>query len=455
MQHELLPTGSRRREPSGAGVKKQSKSQQPRRSAPPAPPTHVYSAQAHELRALLRRVPDGFQATLHALERREAPERERLLTELVRGMGRDLLPLVRAAALGPQDDLAISALRVLPVFGTRAAGDVVAEVFTGASSASRASVARDAARALQARGIRVAIPDEERSQDEPGYAVREVCITAPDGVGSRSVAARLQDRYGVWHAIFILWNDRAGVKDGFMRECSLNWWRQRVEKPEDEDHDPFVTCPLDYARWQIEQARTLNLQTGFPIRQYLEAWDRWIGPPPADYQPPDPLAAVREATEEDRAKWEDLAPKLFQTSEAGRWFPEAADCVPWARQWSQLQTRFRRSREREEPDSVTDALVNELGALVDEAANALVSGELPALYRRRLIDLSLAFEWQRRPELARATAATALAMELRAPGRIPFFVAFVQRALEVTWQMLLMGEDLERLRYDPLRNVQD
>src|SRR5690242_15952443 len=111
-----------------------------KKSAPPgkALPQRAYSAEAQEMRALLRRIPDGLKATLQALAARPQADRERVLTELARGMGKDILPLVRTAALGGNEELAQSAVRILPVFGTRAAGDVLVEVHRAHGESERA-----------------------------------------------------------------------------------------------------------------------------------------------------------------------------------------------------------------------------------------------------------------------------------------------------------------------------
>src|SRR4051812_48298951 len=129
-------------------MSKPTRSQKPRGGGPP--PAPAYSPEAQELRALLRRVPDGFQATLSALAGRPTADRERVLGELVRGMGKEILPLVRAAALGSHADLSLSAVRVLPVFGTRAAGDVLVEAYQLDPEGERARAARQGALALQA-----------------------------------------------------------------------------------------------------------------------------------------------------------------------------------------------------------------------------------------------------------------------------------------------------------------
>src|SRR4051812_3640746 len=101
------------------------------KKAPPKALTlqKTYSPEAQEMRALLRRVPDGLRATLTALAGKDEAARERVLGELARGLGKEVMPLFKAAAVGSNDGLSCSAIRVLPAFGTRAAADILGEVY--------------------------------------------------------------------------------------------------------------------------------------------------------------------------------------------------------------------------------------------------------------------------------------------------------------------------------------
>jgi hypothetical protein len=398
------------------------------------------------MRALLRRVPDGFQATLNALAAR--PDREQVMGELARGMGKEVLPLVRAAALAPQEELACAAIRVLPLFGTRAAGDALVEAYRASPEGERGRLAVQAAGALQARGIHVELAELEAPRTEaPRYALRETAVSSPDGVGSRSVAARLQDQYGVWHAILILWNDQAGVKDGFMRPMSRHEWLERAQKLDDRG-TTHVACPPDFARWQVERARRLNTETGFPLEDHLKEWDELIGPLPEGYEPPDPTRPVREAPEEQRQQWIAEVSQLLRSPEIQLWFLEAADCVSWARRWAGLQSRIR-LRGRDE------ALVQEVEDLVREAAVELWKPELAALYRERLLDVARIAEWRRREAVARRAAAVVVQLdESVPPAEHRFFLALTERSLRAAIVLLEEGEDLERMRYRPMRRYQ-
>jgi hypothetical protein len=418
---------------------------------PPARPAAgqgaPFSPEAQEVRALLRRVPDGFQAALNHLGTRAGVERERVMANLARGMGKEILPLIRAAALSAQEDLAESAIRVLPVFGTRAAADVLVEAYAMKPEGARARLAWEAAEALLARGIRVPIPEPEQADAPPRLMLRETLVSAPDGAGSRSVAGRLQDEFGIWYAVLVLWNDQAGVKDGFLRPFSRQEWAERMERLEQRRSLP-VPCPPDFARWQVEEARQINARTGFPLEKHLDDWDRLVGSPSAGYAPPDPTRSVRAADEEERLQWLKAGGEIFETKEAESWFVEPADCVPWARKWGDLESRLRlrgasESRERER----SELLVEASAALLDEVQLRL--------YRGRLLDLGRVCEWRHNVRMARIAAAAAVDLDEQGVSRpCPFLTALLHRSLSVTQEMLRRGEDLERARYRPMRRHQ-
>jgi hypothetical protein len=263
------------------------------------------------------------------------------------------------------------------------------------------------------------------------------------------VAARLQDQYGVWHAILILWNDQAGVKDGFMRPLSRAEWAERMERVDTRGLS-WVACPPDYARWQIAHARTLNADSGFPLGNYLEDWDVLLGPPPEGYQPPDPVETMRAAGSEQVAQWLEAGADLFKLPDVQRWFVEAADCVPWVRRWSDLQSRLRRRA----PDAA-ELPTEEVDELMRSAAAELIDDKQQRYYVGRLLHLSRVCEWRGQPGPARLAAAVAGALQTgAAPGDLPFFVALVRRSVAAAEAMLIRGEDLERTRYRPTKRYQ-
>ncbi|MCC2671238.1 MAG: hypothetical protein K0Q72_3709 [Armatimonadetes bacterium] len=421
---------------------------------PAASPARTYSAEAQEMRALLRRIPDGLKATLNALANKPQADRERVMVELVRGMSKEVLPLFRAAANSANDELARSAIRTLPVFACRAAADVLAEVHDAAPESPRAALAQQAAIGFRARGIQVPIPEPEDVAEPPRYSLRETWVSAPDGVGSRSVMARLQDQYGVWHAILVLWNDQAGVKDGFMRPLSRQEWDERTRRMEDRG-TPQVQCPADFARWQVAEARQLNEVSGLAIGEHLKDWDLLLGPPSAGYAPPDPIAALAQGTAAEREEWLARSAAVMTLPDVTRWFLEAADCAPWARRWSALQNRLGARGAHAPTDAQKERIWEEVTELIYEATDTLMDSRQRELYQGRLLDLSRVLEWRKLETPARQAAAAAAALAEGKPAReIPFVVGLLEWSLRAAEVLMARGEDLERLRYRPLRRRQ-
>jgi hypothetical protein len=422
------------------------KDRSPARAA--SSPGQTWTSEAQELRALLRRVPDGLKATLQSLAVKPDPDRERVMLELARGLGREILPLFRTAALDANEPLSCTAIRLLPAFGTRAAADVLAEVQAAVSGEPRQQAVRDAAKAFRARSIQVSVSEPEAPRSaRPRLIVREAAVSMPDGVGSRSVAVRLQDVHGVWHALLVIWNDRAGVKDGFLRPLSRKEWEDLQARPDVSRGPRYLSCEPDYVRWMIQRARELNAVTGFPLGMSLVDWDELVGPVSTDYIPPDPCAAQRSDPELHGRSLEQGA-RLYDELELRSWFLEAADCVNWAERWLVLQLAH---RNRSTPED-SEKKIRELVAL---AVDDRVDQEHAKLYRERMTELARGWEWLGRPRPAGLAAAVALALEqgIR-PAEIPFFPALMERTLFAVSEMLRSGQDIERTRYRPLRRYQ-
>ncbi len=414
------------------------------RPASPAPPP--FSPQAVEVRALLRRVPDGLKAALNYLAEKPVADRERVMSELARALGKEILPMVRSAALSKNEDLALSALRVLPVFGTRAAGDVLVEAYKAHPEGDRAHWARMGAQALQARGVNVSVPGDELAISAPRLTLRDTCVSAPDGAGSRSVAARFQDNYGVWHAVFVLWNDQAGVKDGFKRPVSRHEWQERLQK-EDEGVPLWVSCPADYARWVVSQARSINAQTGFPLENHLDEWDRLMGPPPDDYEPQDVGTLAAELSPEARDEALASSRELLKTADADRWLFEVADVITWAQAWIDVQNRYRLRKAENE-----DWVLPEFQGVARSALQEHFTPEIQQLYRGRLVDLALVSLCRHQQESANRALAVISALDAGVEAaEIPLFMGLMQRTLLTGEVVIRRGEDPERMRYRPMK----
>ncbi len=417
------------------------------RGAPKVPVSAapVLTAEAQEIRALLRRVPDGTKAALAALKARPADARERVLSELTRTLGREVLPLLGTAGKGSDEGLAVSAVRVLPILGSRAAADLLTEIYAAFPDSDRAAAARTGAGSLAARGIRVGIPEETSISSEPVLSLRETSVCSPDGVGSASVVARFQDRYGVWHGLFVLWNDQAGIKDGFFRPVSRNEWYKSIAGLS-QGEDVWVTCPKEYAQQLVQRFRMLNEETGFPVENHLADWDRLIGPPPANYSPPNPADVLVGVDEETRERLLAASMELARHKDTRVWFFEVADCKDVVADYASFQFRHRSVEPDEEARS-------EMLRKLAEAADPFITGEEGLRLSRRLDDLVVILTL-RDGSSRSAQQARVVAEAIRA-GRpaidTPFVLGMMQRTVMAGYRMLVRGEDPEKHRYRPMR----
>jgi hypothetical protein len=399
-----------------------------------------------ELRAILdgfveiaRESPGGWGTVAEAA--RDVPQEllEEVIPLLGRHLGSGALPLLRGLALDENEALALPAVKTLPLLGTRAAGDVLVEAFHAHPEGDLARAAWEGVQALQARGIRVELPEPDGvRRPVPAYTLREVYSSFPDGVGSRSAMMRLQDRYGVWHTLGVAWNDQVGVKDGFLLPMSAREFRE-VFEIEGPGGIELVEAPLAFVQWEVAQARALNPKSGFPLEEHLDDWDALIGPPPEGYEPADPGLEGR-SFDTDLESLEDLD-LLLDHPATWSWGIEPADCRPWRERWLKLQ-------DAPEDDSGYDDLLAEV-------ADRLITRDQKERYVSRLVDAARKLEWDDEPVLAEiALAAAAVTRAVRSPGESPFLLDLIHNSFEMLDQMLLAGEDPEALRYDPMQPVE-
>ncbi len=396
-----------------------------------------------QMRTLAEESPDGWGTMADILKGQPGLVPEEVVPVLARVLGRESLPLLRGMALDEDERLALIAVRTLPTLGTRAAGEALKEVYLAHPEGERAQLAWQGIQSLAGRGINISVPEPEGVRQEvPTFQLRETWESIPDGVGSYALVARGQDRYGAWHGIFIVWNDRAGVKDGFASAQSRQKWED-VREYQASRGVTILRVPADYARWHVARAREVNAQTGFELEEHLDVWDQLVGPPPEDYQPPDPTERVRNLGEAERADLEGHLECLLRGAAFRTWMFEPADVRPWHEEWKQLAER----------EGTGDT--SEEDALYTRIANEIISPEVVNLHRARLIDVAIKLNWLENTHEADVAALAAVQMETGQPGEIAYFRNLVQRSLVALQEMLDDGEDPEALRYDPMQPVEE
>src|SRR3569833_809123 len=160
--------------------------------------------------------------------------------------------------------------------------------------------------------------------------------------------ARLQDRYGVCRSGCVVWNDQAGVKDGFVTAISRRDWQSLVE---DEARGAMlVKVPPEYVRYQVGKAIELNGKTGLPLEEHADAWNEVVGLPVEGYAPPDVVGELRERFAEERTHLVEHAGCLLESPFFQNWAFEPADLRPWYEEWQRLTA----GESEEEPTTLTD-----------------------------------------------------------------------------------------------------
>lgn len=251
----------------------------------------------------------------------------------------------------------------------------------------------------------------------------------------------------MWHAIVVVTNEQAGVKNSMALPLSHREWRMMVERGESEGV-AHVETPPEYSRWQVARFRAMNARSGFPLEDRLEAWDQFVGPAPEDYTPPDPLERVRTLAPEEQAALAERTSELLGDEGVVDWGVEPADLRPWHDQWTEVFDRT-----VGEPND--DEMARE-NALYAEIVRALITPEMAALFRERLIDTSRKLQWLRNDAAADIAAAVALALDRGEDlAGMQFFYDLLWRGFDMLEEILADGEDPEKYRYDPMQVVDE
>lgn len=409
-----------------------------RQAASPQVPEEIRGAVA-AIQQVVREAPGGWGTVAEVLKSPDV-DAEAVLEFLARSMGKEVLPLLRGLSLDEDEELGLAALGALPLLGTRAAGDVLVEAYAAHPEGERARLAWQGVEALRARGINVAVPEPGGVRTvAPQFQLREVVESVSDGVGTRETIARVQDRYGVWHSVVVIWNDRAGVKDGMMGPLSQKEWRSMLEE-QARDEIQVAQLPPDFARWQIARVRLLNERSGFPLDDHLDNWDAIVGSAPADYQAPEPLAGLKDKSAEEIEHLREHLGCLFHMPAFKTWAIEPADCKPWWDAWNELD------ESKPEEEQVADA-----DALLSQIANEIITPETVALYRERLLDTAIKLRFLGHDHEADIAAAVAQDLQSdKKPGEHTLFRYLAGNGLEMLSEILEAGDDPEKLRYDPM-----
>lgn len=428
---------------------KKTKSKRPGKPAQPAAGANLdpnLMAMTREVGRLLDQNEEATRVFAEMLQTAGEQDPEAVLTFLTRQLGKKVLPLLRGLALDDDERTALAALKALPLLGTRAAGEALAEAYAAYPEGDRGRAAWTGVQALQARGINIEVPEPEGARAATAaFQLREVWESLPDAVGSRQTFARIQDRYGVWQVVAVVSNDRAGLKDAFVAPLGANEWRKRVEQWRGAGI-MMDQVPHDYARWRVEQMRQLNAQTGLDVPEPLAAWDEFVGPPSESYELPDPTQRVRTKSAEEKEELQGHMGCLMHAPAFQAWAIEPADVQPWREEWLKIG---------DEHDPMDEEGAQALEELAGRIVPEVISAEVIALYRDRLLDCARKLDWWGLTHEADVAASVVVALDEGTPaGKIGFFHELVLTGLQFLDEIIADNEDPEKLRYDPMAPVE-
>ena len=317
--------------------------------------------------------------------------------------------------------------------------DNVAELLRQADSAAAAqlvhlsesadkSAAKAAKRALyllRQRGIEPPVSELHTSVSPATRTLLadRALMTNDGGTGSRMLWFVREDPYaGSPTLMTFLVNDESGVLDLAQRKTPRREMEERIETLKKRDNTAIAEVPLDYARHILSQSAGLNQRSRNPLPQgYAEAF-RFIGPPDTEYS----SAPVYEYIDADNLRDDQTVPrapeKLFELPWFQGWLLELEAVEPWEAKYFEavssmvLIDEAQRTRRGE--------------AVVEEAAEALLSAESVERYRRRLEDTALVLHLAGHPAEARQALYQALTFEGKTDAReVPFLRMLVQRSI--------------------------
>jgi hypothetical protein len=332
--------------------------------------------------------------------------------------------------------------------GTRAAGEALLAVREQEPESEAGALALAAARSLQAQGIRLDIPEEPATpiaEQDLGLRVRQIFETLPDGVGTRQLTLRMQDRYGVWYSLAGVWNDLAGLKEGLFSPSSRREWEQ-MQQLYQSGAVRFVEISPGYARHQLARAFALNEETGLQLPEEATRLRAWLdeGEPQA---PRDPITLLDPIPDEARRGMARLIGDVLEQAGLQSWAFEPADIVDLHDEW-----RDAVGGHEHHAHDASGACVHEVPTeLLARAAEKGIDAGLRAVLGERMKEVAIKFDLLGNRHEAVVAAAAAWQVEQEdATGEIPFFRILADRALNMLDEILEEGKDPEELRYDPM-----
>ena len=260
-------------------------------------------------------------------------------------------------------------------------------------------------------------------------------LSTYDGAGNRMVVLHFEDNWaGASTFALILVNDIEGPVTFSTFKVARKELPAYLNRLLVANESGIAVAPADpdYARSVIAAGRRRLVKLKKKLPDNMLDWMPKIGDPLAEHTPPI-YAAIAQWPEDWHTQVDADPDAVFRTVWFDPWFLDAAETIPWLKEWEQLisslhtapTTGDRRSREE----------------VIDEATAALITPEVRELYSGRLEESADVMLKCGETQLACQLAYHA--RELRSESttaQIPFLRALVNRSLTAGVEMLWMRQ---------------
>jgi hypothetical protein len=417
-------------------------------TAPPVDP-----AEAGALASRVQQQLDSPDAAVTTLAEAPAPLAAAALEALRQGAGPAAIPvLAQAAERADAPLVAHAALVELGAVPEPAAAAALAHLGDTLAAKDLRKEARRALFHLRSQGV---VPPAETAVARPAPSVLQPRVTFyqvlasnADGLGSRALALFADRPLGGAYLFNVLLNDLAGMKDFVVRDSTRKKLSAIESEMRQRERQTWIELPLNYARWLIQEALTLNAESGFTVPLEYRAWADTIGAPEQTYERPLAYEEISRFEIKMRPELLEQSPRLFEEPEVQPWFLGYRDVQKYV-------TEVRRAVESR---IVLTAETDEqrLERVLTTAIREVMTAPQRRALQRRLEEQAYMFLRTDRPQQAKLAIAAAVEIADSDPAllsRNPFVRVYVQRSIEIPLRVLRAGADPSAIDRGPLDPV--
>lgn len=307
---------------------------------------------------------------------------------------------------------------------------------------ARAKAAKRGLFLLKRAGVDIpaAEPEPPKSPLAPSIADHAM-MTNDGGTGSRLLWFVREGLHGGSPTVLtVLVNDQTGIVDLTHRKTPRRELDDRIADLKQREKTAIAEAPLDYARFLVQQAAQRNRDARTPLPQGYSEAVRIIGDPEKSYTESPVYKVIDAESVRSDGSISCAAEKLFELPWFEGWLLDFESVEPWEEKY------FEAVSSRVLIDESQRARRGD--AIVEEAADALISPETAGRYRRRLEDTALVLHNSGHEAEARLVLYHALTIDPEAkPSANPILRTLVHRSIYlVIAYKAQMEEEAERAR---------